>query len=185
MHLEAGAFAPDFATQDIFGNVIRLEDFRGKTLLLSYFRNAACAICNLRVHQMIQRYATWKEHGLEVLAVFESPDESMRQYVAKQDAPFPLIADPQALLYKLYGVESSEDKVNITTQMAETEGMIESAAEAGFNLTREEGSNFYRIPADFLIGPDLRLKKAHYGEFVYDHMSFDEIEQLAGLTVVK
>jgi thioredoxin-dependent peroxiredoxin len=44
-------------------------------------------------------------------------------------------------------------------------------------LTPEEGSNFFRMPADFLIGPDLTVHTAHYAEYVYDHLGFDKLEQ--------
>jgi hypothetical protein len=32
------------------------------------------------------------------------------------------------------------------------------------------------IPADFLIGPDLVIKRAYYGKEIGDHMPLDDIE---------
>ena len=179
MQIEAGMVAPEFEVKDVFGKVIRLEDYRGKKLLLSFFRNAACAMCNLRVHQLIGRYAEWKAQGLELLAVFESPQANILQYVGKQDAPFPIIADPEATLYDLYGVESSEAKVSDTMSRPDVQEKVGQAAEAGFVLTKEEGSNFFRMPAEFLIGPGLRVALAHYNRYVYDHLPFEMIEEAA------
>jgi peroxiredoxin len=183
MHIQAGTPAPDFQAEDIFGTPVKLRDYAGKTLLLSFFRNAACAICNLRVHHLIQRYPAYQESGLEIVAVFESPRASILEYVGKQDAPFPIIADPQARLYDLYGVEISEEKVAQTMSLAGTPEVIREAEQHGFVLTREPGSNFQRIPADFLIGPDLAVRRAHYAAYVTDHLPFEAIEQLIGQEV--
>jgi thioredoxin-dependent peroxiredoxin len=177
MALHPGMPAPAFQAEDLHGNPVALADYAGKTLLLSFFRNSACALCNLRVHQLIQRYPQYHALGLEIVAVFESPRDSMLQYVGRQQAPFPLIADPQALLYGRYEVETSEEKVAVTMAMPETQQHIAEAATAGFALTREPGSNFHRIPADFLIGPDLLIQRAHYAQHITDHLPFEEIER--------
>ncbi|HEX5690775.1 MAG TPA: redoxin domain-containing protein, partial [Roseiflexaceae bacterium] len=87
MQIQVGATAPLFRVEDMFGDPVDLRDYADRRLLLSFFRNAACAICNLRVHQLIQRYAEYQRRGLEMLVVFESPRESLAQYVGKQDAP--------------------------------------------------------------------------------------------------
>jgi peroxiredoxin len=181
MKLQPGTLAPAFHTVDLFGKPTDLADYRGKALLLSFFRNAACAMCNLRVHALIQRHAALRRAGLEIVAIFESPAESMRKYVGKQDAPFPLIADAGAELYALYGLENSEEKVAATIAMPVTRAQTAAAAEAGFQLIKEAGSNFLRMPADFLIGPDGIVVDAHYADYVWDHIPFERIEELLGM----
>lgn len=174
--LTAGTPAPMFAAQDIFGETVDLNHYKGKPVLLSFFRNAACAICNLQVHKLIQKYPEFHRQGLQIIAVFESPREKMLAYVGKQDAPFPLIANPEATLYELYGVEVSEDKLNATIASDFGKGRIAEAAQVGFELTPEEGSNFYRMPADFLVTPDGRIHTAFYSELVGEHLPFETIE---------
>ncbi len=176
MRIQPGIPAPDFHVSDHLGNPIKLQDYAGKWLLLSFLRNGACAMCNLRVHQLILKFPSLQAQHLEIITVFESPSSSINQYVGKQDAPFPIISDPEAKLYALYGVESSEEKVNATMAKPETPAMITQAAESGFALTPEEGSNFYRMPADFLIAPDSSIQIAQYAEFVYDHLEFEKLE---------
>ncbi len=176
MQIQSGTPAPKFQTEDAFGQSIKLEDFAGKWLLLSFLRNGACSMCNLRVHHLIERYPELHARGLEILTVFESPRSSIAQYVGKQDAPFAIIPDPKAKLYALYGVESSEEKINAVMTRPETGAVVQEAAAHGFALTPEEGSNFYRLPADFLIAPDGTVRIAHYTNHVYDHLEFDVIE---------
>jgi thioredoxin-dependent peroxiredoxin len=183
MYIQPGMPAPVFEAVDLFGDAVDFAAYRGRPVLLSFFRNAACALCNLRLHALIERYADYRRAGLEIVAVFESPAASMRQYVGKQDAPFPIVADPGAGLYALYGVESSVAKVEATMAMAETQQVVGEAATKGFQLTQEAGSNFLRMPADFLIGADGRVLEAHYSGYVWDHMPFARIEELLGLAV--
>ncbi|MBX7147382.1 MAG: redoxin domain-containing protein, partial [Alphaproteobacteria bacterium] len=170
--------APLFKTLDIFNNPIHLENFRGKKILLSFFRNAACALCNLQIHDLIQRYPIYKAKGLEILAVFESSQENMLKYVGRQDVPFPLIADPEGVLYKLYNVENSEIKINHSMNLPKVQQRVSVAEEKGFSLIPEAESNFYRMPADFLINVEGRIIIAHYAYDLVDHLSQDEIEKI-------
>ena len=174
--LMVGMTAPVFQSEDLFDQPINLENYRGSWLLLSFYRNAACALCNLRIHELIIQYPAYKEKGVDMLAIFESPRANLRQYVGKQDAPFPIIGDQEAHLYALYGVETSEDKVNATIAAPNGQERVKEAAAAGFELTKEAGSNFYRMPADFLIDPDGVIREAFYSELVGEHLDLAVID---------
>ncbi|KAA3647018.1 MAG: AhpC/TSA family protein [Chloroflexi bacterium] len=173
MRLSIGDFAPAFEVEDIFGKPIRLQDYRGKKLLLSFYRYASCPLCNLRVQELIQRYSLYEEKGLYVLAFFQSPVESIRRYVGKQDAPFPIIADPQRDIYKRYGVESSV--LGTVVAGFEWNPRMRAAHKAGYNYGKMEG-NILLVPADFLIGEGLTIETAFYGKDIGDHMPFETIE---------
>src|SRR5689334_1303194 len=97
--------AREFSVEDIEGHLLNLRGYRGKYVLLSFFRFASCPFCNLRVHHIIERYPEWQAKDLEVLAIFESSPQTMQDYVGKQAAPFPLIGDSANQLYRLYGLE--------------------------------------------------------------------------------
>jgi peroxiredoxin len=176
MKLVPGTPAPQFEAEDIFGNPIDLKQYAGKPVLLSFFRNGACAICNLQVHKLIRRYPDFHQQGLEVIAMFESPRSSVLEYVSKQDAPFPIIADPEARLYDLYGVETDEVKVMAAVANPRHD-LIQEAEAIGYKLTHEEGSNFFRLPADFLICPSQDIDYVFYSDIVGDHIAFKTIEQ--------
>jgi peroxiredoxin len=177
--LQPGMTAPTFTTTDILGNPVGLESYRGRKVLLSFFRFSACALCNLRVHQFIGRYPQWQRQGMVVIAVFESPIDNMNTYVGAQNAPFPLVADPTATLYELYGVETSEEKVQATLTNANTKEFIAQAVTAGFELTPEEGSNFQRIPAEFIIDEHGIVLVAHYNQLITDHLELETIDRFA------
>lgn len=174
-----GTAAPDFTYIGIDGAPLRLSDLRGRKILLAFFRNAACALCNLRVRYFIRQYERWRSQGLEIVAVFESPDSNIAQYVGRQEAPFPLIADPRAELYDLYGVEVSEAKMQATIADTHTHAFVAEAEAEGFALTPEEGSNMHRIPAEFLIDEHGIVQVAHYGRLVTDHLPLEAIDRFA------
>jgi thioredoxin-dependent peroxiredoxin len=175
MQIQAGTPAPLFQASDLDGHSIDLAAYAGQPVLLAFFRNAACALCNLRVRHLINAYPEYQRRGLAIIAVFESPRERMQEYLGRQAAPFPLIADPQAALYELYGVESSAAKIEQSMAMAETHASVQAAADHGFALIAEEGSNFNRLPAEFLIGPDGSIQLAHYAAHVTDHLDLEKI----------
>lgn len=177
--LQRGMIAPAFSTVDIFGNPVSLESYRGRKVLLAFLRFSACAVCNLRVHHFIGRYPDWQRQGLNVVTIFESPETNMRRYVGAQNAPFPLVADPTAHLYDLYGIETSEEKVRATMAEANTKSVIAEAAAAGFALTPEEGSNFNRIPAEFMIDEHGIVQLAHYSRIITDHLPLTAIDSYA------
>ncbi|MEW9702524.1 peroxiredoxin family protein [Paenibacillus sp. SI8] len=179
--LSPGVAAPDFTFIGVDGSSLYLSNLRGRKVLLVFLRNAACALCNLRVRHFIRRYKEWHLQGLEVVAVFESPQSNMSLYVSRQEAPFALIADPLAELYDLYGVEVSEEKLQATIADSNTHVFVAEAEAEGFALTPEEGSNMNRIPAEFLIDENGIIQVAHYGRLVTDHMPLEVIDRFANV----
>jgi thioredoxin-dependent peroxiredoxin len=178
MKIQVGQTAKDFNVEDIYGNQIALSNYANQKLLLAFFRHAACPLCNLRVHQLIQSYPIWQSSGLNILAFFESSPEMIRKYVGQQQAPFPIIADPEKIFYKLYGVESS--------WTGTLRGLMRFA---DFSAAKKQGLMFFHphndvtvIPADFLIGPDLVIQTAYYGKDIGDHLPLAEINRFAELS---
>lgn len=184
--LTAGEPARGFKAEDLWGQPVRLADYAGRSVLLSFFRFASCPYCNLRVHRMIERHAAYRAQGLEMIAVFESPRESLQRYVGKQQAPFPIIGDPANQLYRLYAVERSWwrlVKTFLSPRSAWTtmrEGTYTAVVKGFRPGTIDAG--IHRMPADFLIGPDQVVRRAYYGAFPGDHLPFEEIERLLPCT---
>jgi peroxiredoxin Q/BCP len=175
LKLKLNDVAPDFTLPATNGKMFNLSDYAGNRILLSFFRNGACALCNLRVQELINNHASLTKAGIKVIAVFESSVEDMLPYVARQEPPFLLLADPKGLIYEQYRVEISEEKIAkvMTENLAQEK--IEEAMEKGFALTLQAGSNFHRLPAEFMIGKDFRIEKAHYTNFIIDHLPLGEL----------
>ena len=174
MKLKAGEKAPDFTSHDIFENEISIEKYRGKKIMLSFYRYASCPFCNLRMHSLIEKYEKYHNSGLEMVAVFQSPKENILKYVGKQNAPFPVISDPSHKLYSLYDVKSSWFsfcKAFITRGID-----FFKATRNGFYIGKTDGKKA-QVPADFLIDETGDIYKVYYGKDIGDHLPLEIIEE--------
>jgi len=177
MRLHAGQPAPDFLCPDIGGKTIRLRDYRGRYLLLSFYRYASCPFCNLRVHELMQHLPEFNQRGLSQVAVFQSTREGIMGHVGKQRPPFPIIPDPGHNLYRRYGVETS--LYGFLLGLTLRTGKALKAMAKGFLPGRMEGS-ITLVPADFLIGPEGNILVAYYGKDISDHLPIETILQQLG-----
>ena len=174
MRLQPGDRAVPFSVETIDGKTISLESFAGKPLLLMFYRYASCPMCNLRLRDFARHYASLHERGLEVVAFFHSPARNIRRNAGKQNYPFHLVLDPQYNVYRSYGVETSWPRFFLSMLLP------------GFYLDwiRSMRYGFWggvdwqmgKMPADFLIGPDGRILKTHYGRDIGDHLAVQEVE---------
>lgn len=173
MRLNAPCISQDFATQDIYGQPVKLSELRGRRVLLSFFRDAACPFCSFRIHELTHRYRQWQAQGLEVIAVFSSSDQDVRQHVSRHPRPFRMIADPDLSLYGYYGVEES------------ISGMVKAVV---FHLPRivrgmlvggrpdPKNPHIRLVPADFLIDEEGRVVDLWYGRNTSDHIPLKRIQ---------
>ncbi len=176
MKISIGQLAPHFDVEDIHGQRHSLESLRGKNILVSFFRDATCPFCNLRVYELTTKYPELNRKGLVMLAFFSSPKERVVQYIGKKSRPFPLIADPEKKVYELYNVRSSLGGL-MMSMIIRMPSMFK-AMMLGF-LPRMSGA-VTQMPADFLIGPDLKVKGIYYGRDAADHIPVWILESFAG-----
>ncbi|MCK4865389.1 MAG: redoxin domain-containing protein [Gammaproteobacteria bacterium] len=168
-----GDRAPDFTTTDLDGNTIQISDYVGKKTLLVFFRFASCPLCTVRFAQLIQNYPEYSKKGLNIIAVFESSPEYIRRYVNdKRKVPFPIIADPEGELYKLYNVKKSI--VGTMKGMFRIFKMLKSMMDPAYSMGKPDGS-ITRIPADFLINPLMVVTDSYYGSDIGDHIPLNRI----------
>ena len=132
-------------------------------------------MCNLRVNELVRHHAQFESAGVQIVAVFESSIEDMKPYVGAQQPPFVLLSDPAATIYDAYGVESSPERINYVIKHELAASRIAEAERAGFPLTPQEGSNFFRLPAEFLIDEHFNIVRSHYSNQIIDHMPLGEI----------
>jgi thioredoxin-dependent peroxiredoxin len=170
MRLHPGARAIPFDAVTAHGVPVRLADYDGRVLMLSFLRYASCPMCNLRVRELRSAYPALRARGVEVAVVFHSPARSILRHLGTQDAPFPLIADPGRRLYALYGVERSWPRLAMSVVLPSFLVAAVRASALGYLGGRVDGE-WARMPADFLIGPGGRVLVAHYGAHIGDHLA--------------
>lgn len=171
MKLTKGEKAIEFVTDDISGNVIDLKSYRGKKILLTFYRGASCPFCNLRMHEVIKRANDFREKGLQIIAFFMSEREEILKYAGKQNPPFPIIPDPNKIYYSKYGLEKS--LVGKIKAMFRINVVFRIFTNGFFSLKALKDDN--TLPGDFLINEEGIIEHAYYGKDFSDHISFNEI----------
>lgn len=175
MKIRPSQAAPDFSIKDINGAAVNLSDYKGKKVMLTFYRNVGCPICNLRFHELQEQAGYFKSKGLVMLAVYESTAENMKQYLEGEECYSTMIPNPDQRLYKLYGIERSSGKL--------IKGMVHGAmgkmkeGKALFKKKIKLDGNTNRISADFLIDENGNVKTAYYGKFIGDHLPIEDIKR--------
>jgi peroxiredoxin len=166
--------APSFTVTDVNSATVNLADYRGKKILLTFYRNVGCPVCNLRFHELQEQTENFKAKGLVLLAVYESTAENMKQYLEGENPYAIMIPNPTQDLYKLYDVDRSMSKM--------MKGMFHGAmgkmskGKKLFKRKIKQDGNSNRISADFLIDENGNLKTAYYGKFIGDHLPLVDIK---------
>jgi len=166
-----GNKAIPFSAKDLHENTINMENFKRQKVYLSFFRKAACPFCNMAIQQLIRHNAKLQEKGINILAFFASSKEEVLQYAGKQNAPFPIIADPDYKIYKKYGVAVSYKGMFKT--MLNPKKVFKALTGGHFSLKTTFQDPV--IPADFMINEDQEVHKAYYGVDYDDHLEIKEL----------
>ena len=175
MKLKTGQKAPKFIKEDIWGNEINLSELSSQKVLLTFFRYAECALCNLRISDIMGYQTQLQKQGIHFIAIFESPVDSLRKSVAdRHQFKFTIIADPERELYKLFKVKPSWLNLFRTMSFEAIKKVI-AANKLGFKPGGKVEGAFNQIPADFLMNKSGIIEIAHYGNSVIDHLLLDEI----------
>ena len=175
MRLEPGMKAPDFTGETMGGEQLALEDLRGKTVLLKFYRFASCPICNLHVREYVKKADEMERAGITTVMVYHSPRELMESKI-KTQVPFAMISDPGKQIFDEYGVEFTwKGMFTLRVWQRYMKAML-----YGF-VTRPIGheGSMKGHPADFFIDPQGRVRYAHYGTDYTDSLTADEAVRIA------
>ena len=91
---KVGDVAPDFETEDVFGNPVRLSQFRGQPVWLMFW-GSWCPPCRAEFPDIQAAYAQLEPRGLRMLGVSlrESPLDAAA-YAGANGATFLVLSDP-------------------------------------------------------------------------------------------
>jgi peroxiredoxin len=88
-----GHAAPDFALPAVAGSNVRLSEYRGQPVIVSFW-SSKCGGCTRQLEALNRLYATYRSSGLVVLAV--SIDDNLvraQQYARARGTSYPLLLD--------------------------------------------------------------------------------------------
>lgn len=130
--LKEGMKAPEFEGKDQNGNIIKLSDFKGKKLVLYFYPKDNTPGCTAEACNLRDNYNILINKGYAILGVSPDPVKSHKNFSEKYSLPFPLIADTEKEILKLYGAYGEKKMygktvtgVIRTTFVINEEGIIE------------------------------------------------------------
>ena len=175
--------APDFQVNDVYGNPVSLAQFRGKKILLTFFRNAGCPVCNLRFHTLEEQSGFFKTHNVVFIAVYASQPDNMLHYLRSSypdsTALYPIfIANPDQSLYKLYDTERSTGKL-INSLLFHGGFSDVNKGKKLFKAKIKDDSPTNMINSDFLIDETGKVATAYYGKYSGDFIPVEDIKKFA------
>ena len=119
--------AVDFELEDQYGNIHRLEDYRGKTIFLNFWATW-CPPCKAEmpdIQKLYEKSATEGEDAVIVLGVAapnmgqEGSEEEIAAFMEEKGYTYPVLMDTEGELFNSYGIMSFP-----TTFMIDRDGNV-------------------------------------------------------------
>tara|TARA_B100000497_G_scaffold114679_1_gene137461 strand:- start:929 stop:1390 length:462 start_codon:yes stop_codon:yes gene_type:complete len=104
MKLVKGDQAPSFESIDQNGSSIRLNQFKGKKIILYFYPKDDTPGCTANACDFRDNYAELQDLGYAVIGVSSQDEKSHTKFINKYNLPFPLIADTDLSVHHAYGV---------------------------------------------------------------------------------
>ena len=170
--LKPGMQAPAFEVQTWDGQPVSLARYAKCRVWLAFFRHVNCPLCNIRIHEMRDRYGQTGPEALQIIGVFQSPVSRFQGHTTVAQTWYPLVSDPQEALYALYGLGSG---LAGTIHLGNAALFAKAFVQGVGSFTKVDGT-VTRIPADFLINPDGLIADAYYGRKIGDHIPYPRVD---------
>lgn len=130
--LKAGDKAPNFKALDQNGNTIKLEDYKGKKLVLFFYPKASTPGCTAEACNLRDNYQTFLAKGYAVLGVSADSAKRQQNFSAKNELPYSLLADEDKKVINAFGVWGPKkfmgreyEGIHRTTFVIDEKGIIE------------------------------------------------------------
>ena len=132
--------------------------------VLIFLRYYGCPVCRMEMASMKQDIELVGKKVGHLFVVLQSPPETIRSLISRDDFPFTIICDPQGKVFQLYGVDEGG-----IFKYLHPAGLIAAvrAISRGFRHGQFEGKET-QLPAAFAMTGDKLLKYSRYGKTIGD-----------------
>jgi cytochrome c biogenesis protein CcmG, thiol:disulfide interchange protein DsbE len=136
-NVDAGDKAPGFNLTADDGTGVRLDDYRGKYVLLNFWATW-CPPCVEELPSLNGVYEQLRERGLVVLGVSVDEDKDLYQrFLEAHRVSFPTVRDPERSVSSRYGTTQYPE-----TYLIDRQGVVIRKYVAGQNWRRPEILNY-------------------------------------------
>ncbi len=96
--------APAFSLPDEDGKIHKLEDYRGRKLILYFYPKDDTSGCTLEACNFRDDYSVYETANIAILGVSPDSQQSHQKFKGNNNLPFPLLADEGHIVCEKYGV---------------------------------------------------------------------------------
>jgi len=100
--LKIGDPAPKFSAPDQDGNIVSLDQFKGKKIVLYFYPKDDTPGCTAEACDLRDNYEKFMERGYVILGVSPDGQESHRKFIDKYKLPFRLLSDVDKKILNQY-----------------------------------------------------------------------------------
>lgn len=133
---QPGRPAPDFRSTTQDGEPLTLKDLRGQRVILYFYPKDNTSGCTLEAQSLRDGRAELARRGFRIVGVSPDSEKSHRNFCAKHDLNFTLLADTDHSVAEAYGVWAEKSMygrkymgILRTTFVIDAEGRIEKIIE--------------------------------------------------------
>lgn len=99
-----GKKVADFSLPATGDNILSLENFKGRNLVLYFYPKDSTSGCTLEGQNFRDKYELFREHHTEILGVSRDSLKAHENFKAKQGFPFELLSDQDETLCRQFDV---------------------------------------------------------------------------------
>ena len=103
--VSVGEVAPEFRATDSHGRQLHLSNFRGRPVLLKFYRGYWCPYCVAELEQLNRYASEFNALGVKLLAVSSDRVDELRMFEGKHDWAIKLLVDPDLVVHRRYNVQ--------------------------------------------------------------------------------
>ena len=98
--LKEGDLAPAIRASDENGELITLEEYRGKKVVLYFYPRDNTPGCTAEACDLRDNYSQFIEQGFDIIGVSADSEKSHQNFKGKYELPFRLISDTEKKVLK-------------------------------------------------------------------------------------
>jgi peroxiredoxin Q/BCP len=138
-----GTAAPDFSLEGIEAGVRRtftLADVRGSSLVLAFYPGDDTPVCTRQLCSYQGDLERLTELDARVWGISPQTVDSHERFASKRGLTFPLLADPDRIAIKAYGVNGPLGHVKRSVFVLDGEGVVRWAHVSALGLTYQDSA---------------------------------------------
>jgi len=175
-----GDIAPDFQLCDDEGKTYKLSSFRGRRVILSFQRYAACPICQFNIDRMKYQSEMLDRAGIVTISIFNSKPQHVTMFTAKiRGDSMIALSDKKGSTYSSFQVKQGSFWGVLRSNLYLARNWKKYKPFAKYVVFKDTGANttiMKQLPADFMIDESGVIVDLFRARNVQDHISFERVE---------